>query len=109
MAKQPAVIFQPPAEVEVATLLTIKLLTEVVAAERLPEKVEVELVPETVRNPCMVDVPVVLPWRVEVAVPPTYTLSKTESRVVEAWPVKLARPEAVRVVKILSAVKVLAE
>ena len=37
---------------------------------RLPENVEVEFVPATLRNPCKVEVPVVAPWRVEVAVLP---------------------------------------
>ena len=61
----------PPAKVEVDVFDTTRLFTLVDAAERLPEKVEVEFVPATLRNPWMVEVPVVSPWMVVVAVPPT--------------------------------------
>ena len=45
-------------------------LTAKVFASIPPEKVEVELPPETVRNPCKVEVPAVFPWMVEKVVVP---------------------------------------
>ena len=54
------------------------------AAERSPENVEVELVPDTVRKPWRVEVPVVVPWIVEVAVVPTLRVLRAESAVDDA-------------------------
>ena len=67
--KQPAVRLMPLAAVEVAVALVMfKRL-----AASPPVKVEVEVTaPVTFKKPCKVEVPVVLPWMVEVAVLPTY-------------------------------------
>ncbi len=61
-----------------------------------PEIVEVLLVPLTVRNPCRVEVPVVLPWIVEVETPLPVKRSDVESWVVLACP-KVVRPVTERV------------
>ena len=58
---QPLESEMPPANVDVDILVTMRLFTLVVAAARLPEKVEVEFVPTTLRKPWMVEVPVVSP------------------------------------------------
>src|SRR3989344_2277988 len=86
----PPVRLMPLANVLVAD---VPLILRYVEA-RAPENVEVELVPATFRMPWMVEVPVVLLWRVEVAavpeVLPTYSLSKMERREVEALPKTLS-------------------
>ena len=64
--KQPPVRLRPLAKVEVALVpVTLRYVDA-----RAPEKVEVELVPATFKMPWMVEVPVVLLWRVEVAAVP---------------------------------------
>ena len=80
-AKQPAPRLMPLAAVEVAEPVT---LSAVVC--NAPENVEVELVPATVRKPWMVEVPVVPPWIVVVALPPIAKVSRMETRVVDACP-----------------------
>src|SRR3990167_7029795 len=86
----PPVRLMPLANVLVADVPVILRYVEA----RAPENVEVELVPATFRMPWMVEVPVVLLWRVEVAavpeVLPTYSLSKMERREVEALPKTLS-------------------
>ena len=63
---QPPVRLRPLAKVEVALVpVTLRYVDA-----RAPEKVEVELVPATFKMPWMVEVPVVLLWRVEVAAVP---------------------------------------
>ena len=64
--KQPVDRLTPFWKVEVAEPPTLRLPTL-----RLPLKVDVLFVPATFKNPWMVDVPVVLPWMVVVAVLPT--------------------------------------
>ena len=56
--------FSPFENVDVAPPVTAKLW-----AESPPANVDVEFVPNTLKNPCIVDVPILLLWSVEVAVP----------------------------------------
>ena len=56
-----------------------------------PENVDVEFVPTTLINPWIVEVPVVLPWMVVVAVPPTYSVLNTDAMVEEEF-AKVWRP-----------------
>ena len=50
-AKQPVAISMPLRRVEVAILVTRRFASVVVPAERLPEKVDVEFVPATLKKP----------------------------------------------------------
>ena len=59
---------------------------------RLPENVEVEFVPATLRKPCSVEVPVVEPCKVEVAVLPIYRVLNMEASVVDAPPDREDKP-----------------
>ena len=59
---------KPPAPKVAMPLL--KAVSASCAPESPPEKVEEELVPRTERKPCKVEVPVEVPWMVEVADPP---------------------------------------
>lgn len=61
MEKQPDEICMPAAKVEVERPVTARLVTDVVPAERLPEKVDVELVPKMFKKPWSEEVPVVAP------------------------------------------------
>ena len=66
-AKQPLAMFNPFPKVEVAV---VEVMLRRFAANP-PVNVEVEVIaPDTLRKPCSVEVPVVLPWMVEVADPP---------------------------------------
>ena len=81
--KHPLATLIPFASVVVADPETLRFCTDT-----LPENVDVELVPATLRKPWIVEVPVVLPWRVVVAatpeVLPIYAVPCTERLVVEA-------------------------
>ena len=74
----PSLPIRTPANVDVPVVLRRD-------ADTPPEKVEVEFVPDTVRNPWNVEVPVVLPWIVVVAVVPMYILFSTDNAVDEAF------------------------
>ena len=63
-AKHPVAKLKLLANVEVALPPTFKL-----CAESPPANVDVEFVPNTLRNPCTVDVPVMLLWSDDVAEP----------------------------------------
>ena len=80
MEKHPPARSIPRAKVEVAPVPVT--LRNVDASA--PENVEVEFVPRTFKKPWMVEVPVVFPWRVVVAEPPTQRVPKTDSFVDDA-------------------------
>ena len=65
-------------EPEVALRMPVSDPTVSLCTESPPEKVEVELAPVTFKNPWMVEVPVGLLCKVEVAIPPA-TLSEEPS------------------------------
>ena len=73
----PPAVMRSPAKVDVAVPLKR-------VASIPPAKVEVELVPRTLRKPWKVEVPAVVPWMVVVAVEPIYRVSRMERREVEA-------------------------
>ena len=64
--KHPSEMSMPFWNVDVALPPTLKLLLTL----RLPENVDVELIPVTLMNPWMVDVPIASPWIVVVEVSP---------------------------------------
>lgn len=72
--KQPARRLKPFAAEEVA----VELVMLRTFAASPPEKVEVEFVPTTFKNPWTVEVPVVLPWIVVVALLPTKSVPKID-------------------------------
>jgi hypothetical protein len=78
--KQPEVRLMPSPKVEVAEV-PVRLRY---VAERPPEKVEVEFVPNTLRKPWILEVPTVLACNVVVAEPPIQSEPKTDSLLDEA-------------------------
>jgi hypothetical protein len=64
-------------------------------AASAPENVEVEFVPSTLINPCMVDVPAVSPCKVVVEVPPTLSVVSAARALPRNVPDKNMFPEDV--------------
>ena len=89
----------PPLNDEVERFETVRLVREVVPAERFPEKVDVEFVPRTSMKPWKVEVPAVRPWMVvDDVVPKIPRLPPKSLAEISPWNVVVPVPTTARFV-----------